>query len=126
MISLLLFTLLSAPPDYEVGVVYFTSPKNCQFCRQMEPTIARLQQDGIAVWIVDVNKNLNYARAYGVNRIPTSVVVVVTMENGVRKTRVADQYVGLHSLSILRNALRRANPFSLYVPTQSAVRVGGS
>lgn len=47
----------------------------CGPCRTMEPTIQRLQQDGYAVRPIDVDKNPDLARRFGVGPIPCFVML---------------------------------------------------
>jgi len=60
-----------APPK----VVAFTAVW-CGPCRQAKPHLARMESAGVEVEIVDIDKNPELARRYGVTSVPTFFVYV--------------------------------------------------
>lgn|SRR5574343_25673 len=125
MLPLLLAISLAADPTYQVGIVHFSMPANCAYCRQIEPVIAQLSRE-TTVWRIDATKQRAYADAWGVRGVPDTFVVVVTGTGPNRQTRVVERYIGVQNLATLRNAVRRANPYTIYVPARAYVRPGGT
>jgi len=48
----------------------------CSVCREMEPTVAQLQKEGVAIRRVDVHQNPSLAQQHGVSGIPCFLTLV--------------------------------------------------
>lgn len=70
--TLILAASLTGAPD--VTLIDFYSD-NCAPCRQMAPTIARLEQSGLPVKKVNVSRQPQLATQYGVRGVPCFVMV---------------------------------------------------
>ncbi len=68
-------TSLGMEVDAETVLLDFSSP-HCGPCRQMEPTIERLEQAGYPVRKVDVTREPGLAAQYRVTRVPCFVMLV--------------------------------------------------
>ena len=79
----LLTCALSAPGD---PVLLEFTAKWCGYCRQMEPTIERLESVGFQVRQIDVDENRQLAQRFRVSGLPCFVV----LKNG----REVDRIVG--------------------------------
>jgi thiol-disulfide isomerase/thioredoxin len=84
--------------------------KQCGPCRAMQPLVAQLAAGGVAVRTVDVDREPDLARRYGVRQTPTFLVV----SGGKELTRL----VGMQSLEQLQTALA-INPSGPLIPTHS-------
>ena len=62
------------------GLVYFFSP-GCRACKYQTPIIKELQSSNKNIFDVDISKDLQTARVFGIKATPTTVLV----ENGVVK-----------------------------------------
>ncbi len=62
------------------GLVYFFSP-SCHACKAQTPVIKTLQSKYKNVYDVDISKDFNTARVFGIKATPTTISV----ENGVIK-----------------------------------------
>jgi thiol-disulfide isomerase/thioredoxin len=56
------------------GLCVFTASW-CQPCRTMKPTIAKLQAEGMAISIIDIDARPRAARAWGVKQVPTTMAL---------------------------------------------------
>src|SRR5438309_1122242 len=72
-------TAPSSPPA--VVLAQFSS-QQCTHCRAMEPTMARLAQQGCAVQTIDVDQDPDIARQFGVTGVPTYVAMATGRETG--------------------------------------------
>lgn len=70
--SLALLAILSAPGD--TTLLQFSSQR-CQHCQAMQPVVARLAEQGVAVQVIDVDQQLDVARQFKVNGVPTYIAV---------------------------------------------------
>ena len=70
--SLALLAVLSAPGD--TTLLQFSSQR-CQHCQAMQPVVARLAEQGVAVQVIDVDQQLDVARQFKVNGVPTYIAV---------------------------------------------------
>jgi len=77
--ALALLAALSAPA--QPVLLNFHAPW-CEPCRSMEPTIRRLAADGYPVRMVNVDQESSLAQQFGVDRVPTYVLVVDGREAG--------------------------------------------
>src|SRR4051812_24904312 len=74
----------------------------CPPCRQLAPTIDRLANDGYSVCKVNIQERPDLARKFGVNVVPTLVIVQAGQEVG--------RMVGLQPERKLRDALDSVRP----------------
>jgi S1-C subfamily serine protease len=72
----------------------------CQPCQQMVPSLQRMEKDGFPIRKVDITRDHQLSQQYGVERIPTLVLLV----NG----REVKRFVGLTAESELRRAMNNA------------------
>jgi thiol-disulfide isomerase/thioredoxin len=91
--ALTLFAVLSSPGD---PVLLDFHADWCGPCRSMDPTIRKLVADGYPVRKVNIDREQQVARQYGVDRVPTYVLVA----GGREVTRVVGptSYAGLTRL----------------------------
>ncbi|PQO31744.1 trypsin-like peptidase domain-containing protein [Blastopirellula marina] len=73
--SLLLLLVLTAPLAAADSVLYCFTADWCVYCHQMQPVIARLQQDGYRVQVVDKDQHPQMAQQMGVRGLPYFVMV---------------------------------------------------
>ncbi|MBI1248584.1 thioredoxin fold domain-containing protein [bacterium] len=73
--SLLLLLLLAAPLAAADTVLYCFTADWCVYCHQMKPVIARMQQAGYPVQVVDRDKQPQMAQQMGVRGLPYFVLV---------------------------------------------------
>lgn len=95
--ALLVAAALSASP--EQGIVLEFSATWCGPCQRMSPIVAKLEREGLPIRKVDVDKERELARRYGVQSIPTFVLVV--------DGKVADRVVGMTTESQIRRLIDR-------------------
>lgn len=62
------------------GLVYFFSP-GCRACKYQTPIIKELQSSNKNIFDVDISKDMNTARVFGIKATPTTIIV----ENGIVK-----------------------------------------
>ncbi len=79
------------------GLVYFFSP-GCRACKYQTPIIKELQSSNKNIFDVDISKDLQTARVFGIKATPTTVLV----ENGV----VKQVLLGVKQKEDLRSYLR--------------------
>lgn len=60
-------------------ILFFTADW-CHYCKKMKPVMGELVREGYTVRVVDVDKEPELKRQYGVRSLPTSVVVVNNAE----------------------------------------------
>lgn len=82
--ALVLVSALSAQGDSQL--LHFSATW-CQPCREMEPVVARLEQEGHTVRHVDVDRQRQLAQRYGVNGVPCFVM----LQSGQEIDRVVGQ-----------------------------------
>ncbi len=80
------------------GLVYFFSP-GCRACKYQTPIIKELQSSDKNIFDVDISKDLQTARAFGIKATPTTVLI----ENGV----VKQVMLGVKQKEDLRSYLHR-------------------
>lgn len=99
----LLMLMLAADPagsaEPEILLLDFTA-SYCQPCQQMLPSLQRMERDGYPVRRIDITQEHNLSRQYGVERIPTLVLLV--------QGREVKRFVGLTSESELRREMKNA------------------
>ncbi len=79
------------------GLVYFFSP-GCRACKYQTPIIKELQSSNKNVFDVDISRDLQTARVFGIKATPTTVLV----ENGI----VKQVLLGVKQKEDLRSYLR--------------------
>lgn len=102
MISLqaaVLLVVLSSSAEGETVLLDFYADW-CGPCRQMDPTVRRLEAKGYPVRRVNLEQNRNLADKYGVNRVPTFLMLV--------DGQVVDQVVGTTSYDRLERMCKAA------------------
>ena len=62
------------------GLVYFFSP-GCRACKYQTPIIRELQSSNKNIFDVDISRDMNTAKVFGIKATPTTVLV----ENGIVK-----------------------------------------
>jgi len=92
------------------------SSKQCPPCRAMQPVVGRLAASGVAVRTVDVDREPDLARRYGIRQTPTFLVV----SGGKELTRL----VGVQSIEQLQTALS-LNPTGPLIPTHAVAADNG-
>lgn len=70
---------ISAPG--EAVLVQFSSQR-CQHCQAMQPVVAQLASQGVQVHTIDVDQQLEVARQYKIQGVPTYVIVAGGQEVG--------------------------------------------
>ena len=78
------------------GLVYFFSP-NCHACKAQTPIIKELQSSNRNIFDVDISKDMETARIFGIKATPTTMIV----ENGT----ISHVLLGVKQKSILKNYL---------------------
>lgn len=101
MVSSLFYalTVLALSAQTECSVLYFQSAQ-CGPCRQLEPALLQLQQEGWKIQKIDAPSELNLSRQFQIQNLPTLVVVYGNKE--------VDRVVGLTSYQQLSSRLSRA------------------
>jgi thiol-disulfide isomerase/thioredoxin len=70
---------VSAPSD---STLLQFSSQRCQHCQAMQPLVAQLAQQGVHVRVIDVDQQLDVARQYKVQGVPTFVALSGGRETG--------------------------------------------
>lgn len=101
MVSSLFYalTVFALCAQTECSVLYFQSAQ-CGPCRQLEPALVQLQQEGWKIQKIDAPSELNLSRQFQIQNLPTLVVVYGDKE--------VDRVVGLTSYQQLSSRLARA------------------
>jgi len=82
------------------GIVYFYSP-SCRACKMQTPIIKSLQRAYINIFDVDISRDMDTARIFGIRATPTTLAI---------KNGVIDQvYVGVKQQDIFEKFLRNKN-----------------
>lgn len=102
IISLLLLLILTAPLAAADSVLYCFTADWCVYCHQMKPVIARLQQDGYKVQMVDKDQHPQMAQQMGVRGLPYFVMV--------SGNQIVGQVEGATSYDRLANLFQVAKP----------------
>jgi len=86
LFSVLVTLLLSSSALASDSVLYCFTADWCTYCRQMEPVVQRLKQEGYPVQVVDQDRNPRMAQQMGVRGLPYFVVVsenrIIASEEG--------------------------------------------
>ena len=80
------------------GLVYFFSP-SCGACKAQTPIIKELQSSNKNVFDVDISKDMNTARVFGIKATPTTILV----ENGT----ISQVLLGVKQKDVLNNYLKK-------------------
>ncbi len=80
------------------GLVYFFSP-SCRACKSQTPIIKEMQRSNKNVYDVDISKDMNSAKIFGIKATPTTIFV----ENGV----VSQVFVGVKTKEAFNKYLRK-------------------
>ena len=82
------------------GIVYFYSP-GCRACKMQTPIIKSLQKANKNIFDVDISRDLETARIFGIKATPTTLAI---------RDGVVDQvYVGVKQQDIFENFLMGRN-----------------
>ncbi|MCL4207694.1 MAG: trypsin-like peptidase domain-containing protein [Pirellulaceae bacterium] len=100
MISTILFAAVLASPGQTVLLDFHSD--SCAPCVSMEPVVRRLMSDGFDVRRVNVDREQQLVRRFGVDRIPTFVLV--------SENREVDRVVGPASYERLRQMIATTGP----------------
>ena len=82
------------------GIVYFYSP-SCRACKMQTPIIKTLQRANKNIFDVDISRDLETARIFGIKATPTTLAI----RNGV----IDQVYVGVKQQDIFEKFLRERN-----------------
>ena len=80
------------------GIVYFFSP-SCRACTMQTPIIKSLQKKYKNIFDVDISKDMQTARAFGIKATPTTVAI----KNGI----IEEVFVGVKQQNIFETYLNR-------------------
>ena len=80
------------------GLVYFFSP-SCHACKAQTPIIKELQSSNKNIFDVDISKDMETARIFGIKATPTTMIV----ENG----KISQVLLGVKQKDALRRYLRK-------------------
>lgn len=80
------------------GLVYFFSP-SCHACKAQTPIIKELQSSNKNVYDVDISKDMDTARIFGVKATPSTIIV----EDGI----ISQVLLGVKQKDVLKNYLRK-------------------
>lgn len=80
------------------GLVYFFSP-SCHACKAQTPIIKELQSSNRNVFDIDISKDMETARIFGIKATPTTMIV----EDG----KISQVLLGVKQKDILRKYLRK-------------------
>lgn len=78
------------------GLVYFFSP-SCHACKAQTPIIRELQNSNKNVYDVDISRDMDTARIFGVKATPSTIIV----EDGV----ISQVLLGVKQKDVLKNYL---------------------
>jgi len=78
------------------GLIYFFSP-SCRACKAQTPVIKELQKSNKNVFDVDISRDMQTAKIFGIKATPTTIIV----ENGT----VKNVMLGVKSKDALKNYL---------------------
>ena len=79
------------------GLVYFFSP-NCRACKMQTPVIKDLQKNYNNIFDVDISKDMQTARIFGIKATPTTIAV----KDGV----ISNVFVGFKQQDIIERQLK--------------------
>lgn len=80
------------------GLIYFFSP-SCRACKVQTPIVKELQKSIKNVFDVDISRDMQTAKVFGIKATPTTVIV----ENGT----VKNVLLGVKQKNVLKNYLTR-------------------
>jgi thioredoxin len=80
------------------GLVYFFSP-SCHACKAQTPIIKELQSSNNNVFDIDISKDMNTAKVFGIKATPTTIIV----ENGM----ISQVLLGVKQKNILKSYLTK-------------------
>jgi thioredoxin 1 len=86
------------------GLVYFFSP-SCHACKTQTPLIRDMKSDYKNIFDIDISKDFQTARIFGIKATPTTI----TVEDGM----VSNVYLGAKSKEFLERILKGINYLSL-------------
>lgn len=82
--------------DGSKGLVYFFSP-TCHACKAQTPIIKELQSSNRNIFDVDISKDMDTAKIFGIKATPTTMIV----KNGT----ISQVLLGVKQKSVLKNYL---------------------
>ncbi len=74
--------LLASMTTVEAPQFYFFSSENCPACKQVQPVVAQLGEQGVPIVYVDANEKPNWTQQANVTALPTFIVVSKGQEVG--------------------------------------------
>lgn len=77
------------------NLFYFYSP-NCSACKVQAPIIEKLKSELKNIYSIDISKDLNLARTFGIMGTPSVVVV--------NKGKIEDYFIGVQKEETLKSA----------------------
>lgn len=80
------------------GLVYFFSP-SCHACKAQTPIIKELQSGNKDVFDVDISKDMDTAKIFGIKATPTTVIV--------KSGTINEVLLGVKQKEVLLNYLRK-------------------
>ncbi len=78
------------------GLVYFFSP-SCHACKAQTPIIQELKSSNKNVFDIDISKDMQTAKVFGIKATPTTIIV----ENGT----ISEVFIGAKSKELLKGYL---------------------
>jgi thioredoxin 1 len=83
--------------DGSKGIIYFYSP-SCRACKMQSPIIKSLQRGYKNIFDVDISRDMETARLFGIKATPTTLAI----KNGI----IDEVFVGVKQQNIFENFLR--------------------
>jgi len=82
------------------GLVYFFSP-GCHACKMQTPVIKSMQSEYKNIYAVDISKDFDTARIFGIKATPTTILV----EDGI----INQVFLGAKTKDVLENLISKLN-----------------
>lgn len=84
----------------------FFSAQWCIACKRMYPTVKKLQDEGFKIEIIDTDKNKPLAKQYGVDALPTLVIL-----DG---EKVVEKFVGIVSEDRIKAVFKKQHDYKIW------------
>ncbi|MFO0942895.1 MAG: trypsin-like peptidase domain-containing protein [Pirellulales bacterium] len=118
MVTSLLYGLLAlvTGSQNEFSVLYFQSSQ-CEPCRQMEPALEQLRQQGWNIQKIDAPNQLDLARHYQIKNLPTLILL--------NNDRESDRIVGAATFEQMQSRFARAAARNSSTPHLQSTQLSG-